>query len=80
MNSVMGYAIQGQGQFPGLCFFRKASPTSPPAKDFPVICGCQPMFRTDTTGTPTRIKRLHRAGVPAVPDSTVSSFPSYGAK
>ena len=37
----------------------------------------QSMFRTDTTGTPTRIKRVHRASVSAVPEGIISTSAHY---
>lgn len=37
------------------------------------------MFGTDTTGTPTLINRVGRAGVSAVPEGTLGTSTHYGA-
>jgi hypothetical protein len=59
----------------GLPLFSESfPPLLPLTMTFPVIRVRQSMFLTDTTGTPTGIKRAHRASVPVVPEEIISKL------
>ena len=58
----------------GLLLASESSPTSPPDDDFSMGRVRQSMFSTDTIGTLTRIKRVHRA---SVPEGTISRLTQY---
>ena len=62
-----------------LLFSESFPPLLPLTMTFPVTRVRQSMFWTDTTGTPTRIKRAQRASVPVVPEEIIST-PRYRAE
>ena len=76
-----GQTVLASGPFPGCGLLWKASHTSPPVNGFIRSARVrQPIFRTDTTGTPRLNKLIRRASVPAVPEETLETSTHYHAE